>query len=191
MNRLINLILSILSQKPKEVKKEESLPMIFEQKVIISYEDYITAQGKYPDRLKSPELTEDLKKNAESLLLYVNEFLEYIGVTYVNVSSGFRPSDINKTVSGAGAKSNHLICLAIDIKDDGCVLWQKFLDNLDKAQELGIFAEDKRWTPSWLHLQCVPPKSGKRIFVPSSSPALDSKLWDGKYDGNKYDLKKN
>jgi len=36
--------------------------------------------------------------------------------------------------------------------------------------ECGLWAEDFRWTPTWVHLQRIPPKSGKRIYIPSNSP---------------------
>ena len=33
--------------------------------------------------------------------------------------------------------------------------------------------EDPRWTPTWLHVQTIPPKSGRVVFIPNSSPPLD------------------
>jgi hypothetical protein len=36
--------------------------------------------------------------------------------------------------------------------------------------------KDPQWTPSWVHLQSVPPASGDRVFIPAASPALAEKL---------------
>jgi hypothetical protein len=33
-------------------------------------------------------------------------------------------------------------------------------------EEAGLFMESPSKTPRWVHFQTVPPKSGKRIFIP-------------------------
>lgn len=157
---------------------------------MISYEDYITASGKYPERLTDPELTQELKDNAILLLSKVNAYLIDIGVTKVVITSGFRPSGVNSQTKGAGTKSNHMKCLAIDIADVDSKLMNLFLQNLDKAQKHGIWTEDFRHTKTWIHLQCVPPKSKKRIFLPSINPPPAPDKWDGVYD-TKYDKENN
>ncbi len=37
---------------------------------------------------------------------------------------------------------------------------------LDLAEEKGAWFEDFKWTPTWIHIQRLPPASGKRYFRP-------------------------
>jgi hypothetical protein len=39
-------------------------------------------------------------------------------------------------------------------------------------QEMGLWMEDPRWCPTWLHVQCVPPASDRRVYIPSANPPL-------------------
>lgn len=100
----------------------------------------------------------------------------------ITVSSGYRPPEINNSTANASATSWHLQCAAVDLQDKDGKVWQYVLGNLELCKQLGLWLEDKRWTPTWVHLQIYPPKSGNRIFVPSSKPALAPKAWNGNYD---------
>ena len=126
------------------------------------------------------DLTLDVDANATKLLEAVNTFLTNYRPIII-ISSGWRPKSYNTKIGGAPS-SNHITGLAIDIKDTDNSVFKYVLKNLDLAQQLGLYFEDKRWTPTWVHIQLVKPKSGKRIFVPSSSAPLNAKIWDGKYD---------
>jgi hypothetical protein len=126
------------------------------------------------------DLTLDVDANATKLLEVVNTFLTNYRPIII-ISSGWRPKSYNTKIGGAPS-SNHITGLAIDIKDTDNSVFKYVLKNLDLAQQLGLYFEDKRWTPTWVHIQLVKPKSGKRIFVPSSSAPLNAKIWDGKYD---------
>lgn len=147
--------------------------------------DWASSSNKYPERLKSPEYTDEVKKNAQILLDKVNALLEELGVDSVTISSGFRPSAVNASVGGA-KKSNHLDGHALDLVDYNGSLRDLFLKNLELAKKYGIHFEDFRWTPGWVHAQDKVPGSKKRIFVPSSAPATAPKAWSGKYD-SKFD----
>jgi len=105
----------------------------------------------------------------------------------MKVASGWRPPSINDSTANAAKTSKHLFGLACDVQDLDGQLWKWCLENLDLMQELGIYLEDRRWTPTWVHFGLGPPGSLKRIFIPSSKPAPAPKLWDGKYDFDKYD----
>lgn len=96
------------------------------------------------------------------------------------VSSGYRPGRYNSNAGGA-AKSSHLTCEAVDFADPNgsFALW--CLDNLATLKKAGLFMEDPRWTPGWVHLQSRKVRSGNRVFVPNSSPAARPDFWDGKY----------
>lgn len=183
---IIKYLFTLFSIPQKEEKVKEVV--VTKKLDLITYHDYITASGKYPDRLNSGELTEELKANAEKLLSVVNPFLHDLGIESVTVTSGFRPQAVNSKTTGAGAKSTHLRCLGIDLADSKGSLMNLVLENMDKLKQYSLYAEDFRYTPVWLHLQCVPPSSKKRIFVPNTKPAPAPNRWDGKYDTKKYDV---
>ena len=82
----------------------------------LTLQDWITSSGRYPERANSPELTDDIKKNAQELVDKVNALLQDIGWTEkVSISSGFRPSGVNANVPGAAKRSAHQSGKALDI----------------------------------------------------------------------------
>lgn len=62
-------------------------------------------------------------------------------------------------------KSNHLTGRAIDLYDPDLTMtkWLKE-DNSRRLIELDLYAEEGN--KNWVHIQTVPPKSGKRWFYP-------------------------
>jgi hypothetical protein len=125
------------------------------------------------------DLTVEITENVTKLLIAVDKFLANYTKPVI-ISSGWRPKSYNAQIGGA-TSSNHITGLAIDLKDTDNRLFEYVLQNLELAKELGLYFEDKRWTPTWVHIQLIAPKSGKRIFVPNSKPALAPDIWDGKY----------
>jgi len=134
----------------------------------ITLNDWITSSGSYPERAKSPELTDEVKANAEELLKRVNALLAELNWGKVKISSGFRPSTANKAAGGA-KKSSHMIGAALDIMDDkDQTLCKKVTKELLEKHDL--YKEDSsatkgKWS-NWTHLQTTKTKSGKRIFLP-------------------------
>lgn len=63
-------------------------------------------------------------------------------------------------------KSRHLYGEAVDISDPNKELqiWCKANEKI--LEQAGLWMEDFSVTPNWCHFQCVPPKSGKRWFLP-------------------------
>lgn len=126
------------------------------------------------------ECTLAIRRNAAALLAAVNTLLkcaEDDGVTALGVSSGWRPQAVNDRTSNAGKHSRHISGEAVDLTDHpdrSLARW--CLRNLDRLAGLRLWMEDPRWTGAaaspWVHLQSVPPGSGKRVYVPSSAPAL-------------------
>lgn len=144
----------------------------------ISYDEIL--QG----RAKLEELDKETQENLAILHERINKLRKAYGKP-LKVNDGYRrPKDTPKN----GAKlSKHLIGAAIDLDDDDkCTFWNWLKDNLNLLQEYGLWIEDPRWTHgkvgTWIHFQCQSPKSGKRIFIPSSAPASAPEIWDGKYD---------
>lgn len=92
------------------------------------------------------------------------------GLVWDTVTSGWRPKSVNDATANAAKGSNHLLALAVDIGDPDRTLAQWCVSNPDKLAECGIWIEDPRFTATWLHAQIVQPKSGKRIYIPSTKP---------------------
>lgn len=119
---------------------------------MISLKDYLTASGKYPERVNSPELTPELLQNAENLLERVNALFAELHVYNLKVSSGFRPVSVNMHIPGAAKRSLHMQCLACDIHDrDGSI--DKLIESRDDLKKkYGLWQESPTKTLNWCHL---------------------------------------
>ena len=144
---------------------------------MISKDEVLMGRDKaYPD-----EYTQEISDNINLLLVPMNQIRQAWNQP-MRVNSGWRPAAINAKTPGAAAHSKHMEGLAVDISDVSGDLMRWVLDNLQMMKDLGIYFEDFRWTPTWVHFQLGAPKSGKRIFVPNSQPPLAPDRWDGIYD---------
>lgn len=169
---MMNLIMSLFkmfSSVSKVAKQaESSKPKIVAPTVFITLQDWITSSGRYPERAKSAELTEEVKANAEDLIKRVNNLLNIVGWTEkVTISSGFRPSGVNANVAGAAKRSAHMIGKAMDIQQPKAsnklgLLIRKIQDNKGKAGILGqsgLMMEALESTigqnTAWAHLDTV------------------------------------
>lgn len=92
------------------------------------------------------------------------------------VASGWRPDAINECTSNAGKCSSHISGCGLDTRDPQRLFARWCLRNLDKLEKIGLWMEDPRWTPTWVHLQTYAPKSGNRVYIPSSKPPLAPSL---------------
>lgn len=137
--------------------------------VVITIEQYWMGRDKqFPDLL-----SETVKQNAFAWVMHITTLLklaEVDGIIRNELSSGWRPHIINDVTSNAAKKSSHIVGLGGDIKDPDRAFAQWCVNNTDKLAACGIWMEDPRWTPTWVHLQITPPKSGKRIYIPSNAP---------------------
>ena len=79
------------------------------------------------------------------------------------LSSGYRPSHFNK-IAGGAARSGHLTCEAIDIKDPDGSIAKLLMSNLELLEHLGLYLEDPEYTKNWVHLQTRP--TLRRVFKP-------------------------
>ena len=144
--------------------------------MMLALADYwMGRDARYPD-----ELNPAINENAVELLGRVNLLMSWAlpeGVGHGGVASGWRPRFVNEATANAALGSKHLTGRAIDLRDDtdrSLARW--CLRNQDALAECGLWMEDPQWTPSWIHLQSVPPGSGRRIYVPTTKPALIAKL---------------
>lgn len=119
---------------------------------MIDLENYVTASGKYKDRLKSDELTQQVKDNAVQLLNKVNQLLQELGIDKAKVSSGFRPSAVNAVTKGAAKKSLHMTGKAVDLEDPKHDIVHKILAKPDLLAKYELWLEDPASTPGWCHL---------------------------------------
>jgi hypothetical protein len=134
---------------------------------MIDLEDYITASGRYPERLNSDELTKAVKDNAVVLLNKVNQLLQELKIFDVKVSSGFRPSAVNAKVKGAAKKSLHMSGRAVDIYDPKHEIIQKIMARPDLLKKYDLWLEDPAATPQWAHLDNgTRTERALRIFKP-------------------------
>lgn len=115
------------------------------------------------DALYKEELSDAHKMNAKKVVEKANQLLERFGIKR-RVVSGWRPGSVNKATKGASPNSKHVLCQAIDIEDVNRELSNWCLNNPDILASLDLYMEDPRDAVTWVHLQTVPPKSGKRIF---------------------------
>ena len=120
------------------------------------------------------ELTDEIRRNAQVTVDRVTEMLARAGRSDINtVNSGWRPKGVNDATANAAKGSKHLTAEACDLPDADRSLCQWAVDNLDVLEDIGLWMEDPRWTSTWLHVQTIPPKSGRRVFIPSTAPPSD------------------
>lgn len=145
------------------------------------------------DRRYSAELTHEIIQNAQFLLDRVNAVLDIASAEGVEpmydgsgscVASGWRPAGVNDATANAAKGSAHLVGLGVDLRDAAPdrPLARWCLRNLHVLESAGLYMEDPRWTwnaphgTPWVHLQTRAPRSGNRVFIPSTAPALAAAL---------------
>ena len=119
-------------------------------------------------------LSNEILDNVQILLTKMNEIRKLWGRPMI-VTSGVRSmkhhieiyakkgiTDLKKIPM----KSKHLTGEACDIFDMNHDLQKWCLANEDILVRLDLWCEDFGYTPQWIHFQIVPPKSGKRFFIP-------------------------
>jgi hypothetical protein len=136
-------------------------------------------QGR--DEMFKDEYTEQISDNLDELLVRINKIRAAYGKP-MRCSSGWRPASINGMVKGASQNSNHIIGAAVDISDGSGDLMRWCLANLKIIADAGLYMEDFRYTPTWVHFSYIKPKSGKRIFIPSAALPPAPNRWNGAYD---------
>lgn len=148
--------------------------------MMITLDDYWMGR----DIAHAADLTPEIRENAIELLGRVNLLQHWAAadgiypgtdaVTGTPVASGWRPPVINASVGGGPL---HPKAEAIDLRDTPERAFARWcLSNIAALDELGLWMEDPQWTPTWVHLQKRPPRSGRRVFVPKATPPLVAKL---------------
>jgi len=90
-------------------------------------------------------------------------------------NGGFRP----QSCAIGAAKSKHKLGLAVDLYDPHARFAAWCYANRWALRKHGLTMERHEWTPTWVHLQCVPPGSMTTWvldFIPDASPARVARL---------------
>lgn len=110
-----------------------------------------------------------VQQNMEVLLKAMNIIREAWGQP-MKVTSGYRTEvDMARIYNGKPwpKGSKHLTGQAVDIADPTGALGQWLKDDpkgITSLEKAGLYCEEG--TTNWVHFQCVPPRSGKRWFLP-------------------------
>lgn len=110
------------------------------------------------------ELPTDVYAN----LMDLRDCLNVLGQKFLPprvLTCAYRNPAHNARVGGA-KRSTHLTGNACDIADADGKLKSFLRTHPECLKQVGLYAEDYASTPTWVHLQRVPPKSGKRVFKP-------------------------
>lgn len=122
---------------------------------------------------KNVPLTRQQEDNLDKLLYKLNEFRRRYGKPMI-CTSGVRSIDDHIRIytqkgiprGNIPMSSNHLKGLAADFYDPNGEIKAWINKNLDFCISLGLYFEHFDYTPGWVHIQVVAPKSGKRFFIP-------------------------
>lgn len=114
---------------------------------------------------KGHKLPEQIEANLQILLEKMNQVRTLYGKPMI-VTSGIRTAEEQVRINPKASHSHHIDGEAADIADPSGELkiWVK--DHIKDMETTGLWFEDFSRTPTWVHFQIVPPKSGKRFFLP-------------------------
>lgn len=106
-------------------------------------------------------------ERCDDLLTRVNAMFEALAYP-CEVRSGHRTRQKSLDLIAKGYRAalggNHELSLAVDVSDPANEADDLIDDDLLRAY--GLYRENPDYTNSWVHLQTVSPKSGKRTFIP-------------------------
>lgn len=112
---------------------------------------------------KNYKLTPEQETNIKILHERMNKVRSAYGKP-MTVTSGVRSEADQARINPKAPKSNHLKGAACDIADSNGELYKWCKENESLLVEIGLWLEERQG--GWQHFQIVPPKSGKRWFMP-------------------------
>ncbi len=107
-------------------------------------------------------LSVDEEVNLHNLLIAVNALQDLWGSQFV-INSGRRLAPV-ATPFGTATHSAHMVTAAVDIKDSAQLISKWLEVHTDILEQLGLYMEDPKFTPTWCHVQVRP--THNRIFKP-------------------------
>jgi Peptidase M15 len=111
------------------------------------------------------ETTPEQISNMEKLFKSLTQLIA-AGAPIVTVTSGLRSDADQARINPSAPKSKHLIGAAADIYDPHGELAEWVVANVGLLEEAELWCEDLAHTLTWVHFQCISPKSGRRFFIP-------------------------
>jgi hypothetical protein len=142
----------------------------------------VTSAEYFSEYLGDPSVTMHMVANAADLLDRVNPVYELAKADGCELPDN---PDTGSGISGKGhggfrapqctvgaTNSTHRTAQGIDRYDPSRKFAGWCLAHESLLKDYGLSMEDPRWTPSWTHLQSVPPHSGNTVYIPSTAPAL-------------------
>ena len=111
------------------------------------------------------EILDDILRNIQDLICAANKCMSLYGKQFV-VTSGLRSEEDQERINPKAMHSKHLTGQAVDVEDKDGALAAWISKHLDKMEQYGLWFEDFGHTHGWVHMQCCPPKSGRRVFIP-------------------------
>jgi hypothetical protein len=134
------------------------------------FRDYITKADR---RVQfASEFTPDINNNAIKLLGLINQLLNDLGIESADVTSGWRPPQINNKTTNAAKRSYHMMGLACDILDDENQTLAKLVASRpDLLKKYGLWLESpdstKGINTNWAHLDLGTRQDRpSRVFLP-------------------------
>lgn len=125
----------------------------------------ITIDDLLMGRTTLDQLPDDQVVNANTIVPRANELLSHFG-QYRACNSGYRSLEDQMRINPHAPKSKHMVCAAIDLEDKDGKLKAFAVNNQALLATIGLWMEAPASTPTWLHVQCLPPGSGHRTFIP-------------------------
>lgn len=150
----------------------------------------ITAEKYFGPYAASPDATPQVRASAEAMIAMVNDLREtaiaagvpeYINPFNASPISGSGHGGFRDQACTIGAtRSTHKTGHGVDIWDPHRELARWCIENLAELRARGLHMEDPRWTPTWVHLQDIPPGNPpiptKTVYIPSNAPPLAAAL---------------
>lgn len=122
------------------------------------------------DESHREEWVEQIRTNGAFTVARVNHLLgiyeSETGIDLSEVASGWRPRSVNEATSNSGAHSRHITAQACDVRDASGMFPRWCAKNFHQLDLCALWMEDWHWTPTWCHLQTIPPGSGRRMYYP-------------------------
>lgn len=122
------------------------------------FTDYVSKKDR---RLQYPnDFNETILDNATFLLKQINGFLNELGIKSADVTSGWRPPEINGQTTNAAKKSAHMSGSACDILDNKTQdLAHLVATRPDLLKKYGLWLENPQNTKgqfqNWVHLDVL------------------------------------
>jgi hypothetical protein len=134
------------------------------------FTDYVTKADR---RVQfASEFTDEINTNAIKLLGLINQLLSDLGIESADVTSGWRPPQINNKTTNAAKRSYHMLGLACDILDnEDQNLCNLVASRPDLLRKYGLWMESptatKGHNTNWCHIDCgTRADRPSRVFLP-------------------------